>query len=285
MRIGDREIGPNHPPLVIAELGINASGHVDRMHRMIYDAYLAGAECVKAQCRIPTEELSQHAHRVFAGNNPDESVWDLFQRCAFTEEEERAFKQYAESLGMIYLSTPFSIAAVDRLERLGVQAYKIGSGELTNRELIRYVAGKKKPMIVSTGMGTPEDVCAAVSCLPREYALLHCTSLYPTRHDQVRLGAMDWLEFFTPIVGLSDHSPGIWTCLGAVALGASIVEKHFTSDKSWDGPDIPVSIGPDELRDLVVGCRAVWEARGGKKDVLPEEWETRRWYLASRRSG
>lgn len=296
MNIAGREIGPSHPPLVVAEIGINHSGNFERARRMVLDAYAAGAECVKFQCRIPDEDLSPAA-KTIKPSNADETVYDLFSRCALTEEQDRELKQLAESLGMIYLSTPYSRAGIDRLERLGVAAYKIGSGEARDRSFLIEVASTGNPVIVSTGMSTREETYCIMDTLDQYrsgYALLHCTSDYPTKHENVRLGCMPRLarrphpmrsDIYAPrIFGLSDHSPGIWTCLGAVALGASILEKHFTSDKTWPGPDIPVSIGPEELRDLIVGSRAIWEARGGEKTVLPGEAETRRWYEASRRA-
>lgn len=278
MRIGDRDVGLEHPPLVIAEIGINHGGDVDKARRMIDDAAEAGAECVKLQCHVVEDEYVPAAKQVVPGN-ADESIWDIMTRCALDEAAERDLKAYAEERGLLFLSTPFSRAAADRLEAMGVVAYKIGSGECNNLPLVDHVASFGKPVILSTGMNDIESVARTVAVLERRrvaYALLQCTSLYPTPYDRVRLGALEQLaeRFPDAVIGLSDHSLGIYTCLGAVPLGARILEKHFTSDPRWPGPDVPISITPDELADLVRGSRAVFEALGGRKDVLPEERAT-----------
>lgn len=276
LRIGDRCVGDHHPPLVVAEVGINHEGDVARAGRMVDDAHGAGAECVKFQCHVIDDEMIPNA--VVPGN-ATESIWDIMSRCALDEAEESCLKARVESHGMIYLSTPFSRAAADRLERMGVRAYKIGSGECNNYPLVRHIASFGKPVILSTGMNDLDGVQPAVDILRRAgipYALLHCTSMYPTPYDKVRLGALSELaaRFPDAVLGLSDHSIGNYTCLAAVALGARVLEKHFTSDKSWPGPDIAISIDPSELRDLVRGSRAVFAALGGRKTVLPEEQPT-----------
>jgi N-acetylneuraminate synthase len=180
---------------------------------------------------------------------------------------------------MIYLCTPFSRAAAVRLQKMNVEAYKIGSGECNNYPLIEHIARYGRPVILSTGMNDLSSLEPAVAilqqyCIP--YALLHCTSIYPTPYDKVRLGALEALRTHFPdaVVGLSDHSLGNYTCFGAVALGASILEKHFTSDKYWPGPDVSISIDPRELRDLIEGSRAIFQARSGGKTILPEEQPT-----------
>jgi N-acetylneuraminate synthase len=180
---------------------------------------------------------------------------------------------------MTYLSTPFSRAAADRLERMGVRAYKIGSGECNNYPLVRHIASFGKPVILSTGMNDLATIQPAVDILRDHgipYGLMHCTSMYPTPYKKVRLGALRELaeRFPDAVLGLSDHSIGNYACFAAVALGARILEKHFTSDKSWAGPDVPISIDPAQLRDLIQGSRAVFAALGGHKSVLPEEQPT-----------
>jgi N-acetylneuraminate synthase len=211
--------------------------------------------------------------------NAKESILEIMQRCAFDESQERELKKHAERQGVIYLSTPFSRAAADRLERMGVIAYKIGSGECNNTPLVDHIASFGKPVLVSTGMNDLESIARTVGILERrgvQYGLFHCTSMYPTPYDKVRLGALADLAAHFPraVLGLSDHSLGIYTCLAAIPLGARLLEKHFTSDRDWPGPDVPISITPDELRHLVVGASAVFQALGGKKDILPEEQPT-----------
>lgn len=180
---------------------------------------------------------------------------------------------------MIFLCTPFSRAAAERLETMAVSAYKIGSGECNNYPLVRHIASCGKPIILSTGMNDISSIAPAVDILRKAgvpFALMHCTSMYPTPYRKVRLGAMASLRESFPdaVVGLSDHSLGNFTCFAAVALGARLLEKHFTSDKTWPGPDVPLSIDPGELADLVTGANAVYEALGGVKDILPEERPT-----------
>jgi N-acetylneuraminate synthase len=196
--------------------------------------------------------------------------------CSFSEREDRALKRYAEALGLIYLSTPFSRAGADRLTRMKVAAFKIGSGECNNYPLVEHIAKFGKPVILSTGMNDIASVRRSVAILRKHkvpFALMNCTSMYPTPYDKVRLGALAELARAFPdaVVGQSDHSIGNYACFGAAALGASILERHFTSDKKWPGPDIAISMDPAELRDLVVGSRAIWEARGGSKTILKEE--------------
>ena len=276
IHIGTRVVDDASAPLVIAEIGINHEGDPAKARRMVDDAAAAGCECVKFQCHVIEDEMIPND--VIPGN-ARESIWDIMARCALSEADDRALMRYAESKGLIYLSTPFSRAAADRLESMNVPAYKIGSGECNNYPLIRHVAGFGKPIVLSTGMNDLDSIRPAVDILRAagvEYALTHCTSMYPTPYNKVRLGAIPQLrdEFPDAVVGLSDHSIGNYTCLAAVALGARILEKHFTSDKSWPGPDVPISMDPAELADLVRGSRAVFEASGGQKTILTEEQPT-----------
>lgn len=276
MEIAGRKIGLDFPPLVIAEIGINHEGSYDKAIRMVDDAAAAGCECAKFQSHVIEDEMIPND--VVPGN-AKESIWDIMKRCALSEAEEVELKRYVESKGLIYLCTPFSRAAAVRLERMGVLAYKIGSGECNNYPLIAHIASYGKPVILSTGMNNLESVAPAVEILRRAgvpFGLLHCTSMYPTPYHKVRLGGIQALagRFPDAVVGLSDHSLGNYTCLAAVALGARVLEKHFTSDKSWPGPDVPISMDPAELRDMVAGSRAVFEALGGSKDILPEEKPT-----------
>jgi len=209
------------------------------------------------------------------GKISEERLWDIIKRCELTEDEEKRVKAYCEEKGVIYLCTPFSREAADRLEAMNVEAYKIGSGECNNLPLLEHIAQKGKPIILSTGMNDIQSIRRSVSVIQKydlPLILMHCTSMYPTPYERVRLGAItELLEEFGLPVGLSDHSLGIYTCLGAVALGACVLEKHFTVTRSWPGPDVPISIEPHELAELVKGSRAVFVARGGSKTILDEE--------------
>lgn len=276
IQIGNRVVDAGTAPLVVAEIGINHEGDPAKAKRMVDDAAAAGCECVKFQCHVIEDEMIPND--VIPGN-ASESIWNIMARCALSEPDERALMRYTEAKGLIYLSTPFSRAAADRLESMNVPAYKIGSGECNNYPLVRHVASFGKPVILSTGMNDLDSIRPAVEILRAAgvaYALTHCTSMYPTPYDKVRLGAITELRDVFPdaVVGLSDHSIGNYTCFAAVALGARILEKHFTSDKSWPGPDVPISIDPAELADLVRGSRAVFEASGGQKTILAEEQPT-----------
>jgi sialic acid synthase SpsE len=272
--IAGRKIGPEQPPLVVAEVGINHEGNLAKAKECVDAAIAAGAEVIKFQTHITEKEMVPTD--MTPGEISTERLWDIIKRCELTGDEERDLQAYCALKGILYLSTPFSREASDRLEEMGVPAFKIGSGECNNLPLLRHIAAKGKPIILSTGMNDIASVRRSVLVI-REFgtpvALMHCTSMYPTPYEKVRLGAITELaaEFPECPVGLSDHSLNIWTCLGAVALGASVLEKHFTISRSWPGPDTPISIEPDELRDLIQGSRAIWEARGGTKTVLPEE--------------
>ncbi len=274
--VNDRKIGPDHPPLVIAEIGINHEGDYEKAIRMVDDAFAAGCECVKFQSHVIEDEMIPND--VIPGNAA-ETIWDIMARCALTEAQEISLKKYVESKGMIYLCTPFSRAAAERLERMDVAWYKIGSGECNNYPLIRHIAAYRKPMIVSTGMNDIASITPAAEILRQAgvpFVLNNCTSMYPTPYHKVRLGALRELadRFPDAVIGQSDHSIGNYTCFAAVALGASLLEKHFTSDKTWPGPDVPISIDPEELMDLIEGSRSVFQARGGTKGILPEEQPT-----------
>ena len=283
MKIGKRVIGVASPPFVIAEIGINHDGKFWKAKKMVKDAYDAGAECVKFQCHIVEDEMVEND---VVPPNADESIWNMMKRCSLTEKEEKKLKEYTEKLGMIYLSTPFSRAAANRLEHFGISAYKIGSGECNNYPLVEHIASFKKPVILSTGMNDLSSIKKSVKILKKndvEFALLHCTSMYPTPYDKVRLGAMLELKGCFPNYpyGLSDHSMGNYTSFAAAALGASIIEKHFTSNKGWRGPDISISITPSELKSLIDGSKAIYAAVGGSKKVLDEEKSTIKFAYAS----
>jgi N-acetylneuraminate synthase len=255
-------------PLVIAEIGINHEGNFGKAMRMIYDAYRAGCKCVKWQAHIVDSEYIPMARNVIP-SNATENIYDMMARCSFDEEADKFFKGRVELLGMQYLSTPFSRAAAERLERMNVTMYKVGSGECNNLPLIRQIVSYKKPIILSTGMNDFVSIDKAVDIIGDQlYAILHCVSKYPTPYNEVNLPRMlELKERYHVKVGLSDHSIGIYTALAAVALGAEVIEKHFTSDKSWAGADIPISIDPAELRELVRGAEAIESALGaGRAD-------------------
>jgi len=278
IKIQNRKIGLDYPPLVIAEIGINHEGSLKVAKKMVDAAARAGAEVVKHQTHIVEDEMSKAAKSVIPGN-AYVSIYDIMKRCALNEKDEIELKNYVESKGMLFLSTPFSRAAANRLQKMKVSAYKIGSGECNNYPLLEHIAKFKKPVILSTGMNTIESVKKAVAIFKKHevpIALLHTTNLYPTPPHLVRYGAMQQLQEAFPnnVIGLSDHTLNNNACLGAVALGASILERHFTDHKERTGPDIICSMDENECRDLVKGSKEIALMRGGDKEPAKEEQVT-----------
>ena len=276
MKIGNRAISPAHPPLVIAEIGINHGGDLTVAKNMVRLAALSGCECVKHQTHIVEDEMTDEAKQIFPPN-ADVSIWDVMAQCALSREDEAELKRYTEELGLIYISTPFSRAAADFLETLDVPAYKIGSGEADNLPLIRHIARKGKPVIMSTGMQTIETLQESVQILEDagiEYALLECTNLYPSPPEIVSLQGVTDLKAAFPnaVVGFSDHSIGPEMALASVALGASILERHYTDTRYRKGPDIINSMDPAELRFLIDRSREIHTAlMNPKQRTGPEE--------------
>ncbi len=275
MHIAQRQIGPDQPPLVIAEIGINHRGSLKTAMKMVDAAAAAGCEVIKHQTHVVDDEMSHAAKAVVPGNDP-RSIYHIMQACALNECDEILLKQYVESLGLIFISTPFSRAAADRLEKIDVPAYKIGSGECNNLPLLEHIAAFGKPMIVSTGMNDLDSVRESVEVIGRHnvpLALLHTTNLYPTPSRLVRLGAMQALmDAFPQLpVGLSDHTENNLACLAATALGACILERHFTDTRRRKGPDIINSMDPKQLRELLRDSEQIFLMRGGEKQAAAEE--------------
>jgi N-acetylneuraminate synthase len=283
--IGHKRVGANHPPIVIAEIGINHEGSLQTAIKMVDAAIDAGAEIIKHQTHIIEDEMSEEAKSVIPGN-ADVSIYEIMHRCALNEKDERALMEHVQRRGRIFISTPFSRAAVDRLVKFDIPAFKIGSGECNNYPLIKYIARFKKPVILSTGMNSIESIRPSVDILRQNnvpFALLHCTNVYPTPFDLVRLGAMVKLQeaFTDAVVGLSDHTISNNACLGAVALGASILERHFTDSMDRPGPDIVCSMDPAALSALIQGSREIFLARGGDKLAVDAEAPTIAFAFAS----
>lgn len=275
IEIESRKIGYNYPPVVIAEIGINHGGSLETAFEMVDSAFESGAEIIKHQTHIVEDEMTKEAKKVIPGN-ANVSIYEIMEQCALSEKQEIKLKNYVESKGMIFISTPFSRTAANRLERMNVSSYKIGSGECNNYPLIEHIASFGKPMIVSTGMNNIESVKKTVNILENfniQYALLHTTNLYPTPSHLVRLGGMEELsrEFPNAVIGLSDHTVSNLACFGAVALGASILERHFTDSMDRKGPDIVNSMDPKAMEELIKGTSEIAKMRGGKKEAATEE--------------
>lgn len=276
--IGPIQIGAGAEPLVIPEMGINHEGSLATAKLIVDAAARAGARIIKHQTHVVEDEMSHAAKKVIPGNT-DVSIYEVMERCALSEEEEFELKHYVESKGLVFLSTPFSRAAADRLERFGVLAYKIGSGELNNYPLIKHIASFGKPMIVSTGMNDIPAIKKTVSILEEakvSYALMHTTNLYPTDPKLVRLGAMqEMMEAFPGVpVGLSDHTLTNTACIAAMALGAAAVERHFIDKMDRPGPDVVCSMDEERCAELVQAAKDVPRMLGGKKEAAAEEQVT-----------
>jgi N-acetylneuraminate synthase len=278
IEIAGRKIGLDYPPLVIAEIGINHEGSIEVAKEMVDAAHRAGVEVVKHQTHIVEDEMSGAAKKVIPGN-ADVSIYEIMERCSLNEADELELKKYVESKGMIFISTPFSRAAAERLKKFDIPAYKIGSGECNNYPLLEHIASFGKPVILSTGMNTIESIRKAVAIFDKHkvpVALLHTTNLYPTPTHLVRFGAMSQMHeaFSEKVFGLSDHTLNNNACLGAVALGASILERHFTDHMQRTGPDIVCSMDEETTAQLIESSEEIWKMRGGIKEPAQEEQVT-----------
>ncbi len=276
INIGIFKVNPGMRPLVIAEAGINHNGDIDIAKEMVKAAKNAGADIIKFQTHIADAEmLPDKSLGSDAGSHVTRSLFDIMSDCNLSLEDHIELKKESENEDILFLSTPFSIEAVELLEKVDVPAYKIGSGEVTNLPFIEYIAKKEKPIILSTGTANWDEVCKAVDVIKSnnsELILMQCTSNYPTPYENVNLGVLQKMrdEFDIP-VGLSDHCTGNYACFGAVALGACIVEKHFTLSRLLPGIDQSSSIEPNELKDLVDGVKAISSALLNDEKELNDE--------------
>lgn len=278
-------IGDSHPPVVVAEIGINHEGSLSTAIEMADAALDAGVVFIKHQTHIPDAEMSEEAKTIIPGN-ADVSIYEVISRCALSEDEEWQLMQHINARGGIFFSTPFSREAADRLAGWNVPLFKVGSGECNNYPLVEHIASFRKPVILSTGMNTIEQVRPSVDILRSSgvpFALLHTTNLYPTPNRLIRLGGLSYLAEAFPdaVVGLSDHSTSNSACIASVALGARILERHFTDSPERFGPDIPCSMTPEDARHLIRSSREVFDASGGVKGPAEEEEVTMAFAFAS----
>ena len=283
MRIADRPIGPDAPTFIIAEACDNHFGQLDTAMEMVRQAKLAGADAVKFQHHLPDEEMLPDAPM---SDNFDEPLYDFLKRHALKLEDHRKLMEYAESLGIIFLCTPFSWAAAQELNELGVPAFKIGSGEMTDIPTLVRIAEFGRPMLVSTGMSTFDEIDRTYRALEKtgaDLALLNCVSEYPPVYEDLNLRVIESMieRYPAAVIGHSDHAPDLYTAFAAVVLGARIIEKHVILDKRLPGPDQSVSIDFRDLADLVDGIRKVEAAMGSTKQVHPREAQVREWAFRS----
>ncbi|URQ65075.1 N-acetylneuraminate synthase family protein [SAR86 cluster bacterium] len=285
MKIKHRNIGQGNPPLIIAELGINHGGSLDVAKKMVLAAKKSGCEIIKHQTHILEDEMTDEAKSIFPPN-ADKSIWDVISECILTKEEEVKLKDFTESQGLIYISTPFSRAAADFLQSIDVPAFKIGSGECDNLPLLKHIASFGKPIIMSTGMQSIDSLRRSVEILDSSnirYALLECTNLYPSPPENVSLQGIALLRenFPNAVIGFSDHSIGPSMALASVACGASIIERHFTDSMYREGPDIAASMNPSELSFLIEKSKEIFIASQNIKNRTKEEEDVYRFARAS----
>lgn len=275
-----RSVGPGTPCFVIAEAGVNHGGQLELAHRLVDVACEAGADAVKFQTFVAERLVTRDAPKAEyqeATTGAGEPQRDMLRRLELAPDDYAGLKAHCGERGIIFLSTPFDEESADSLDAIGVPAFKVSSGDLTNMPLLERIGSKKKPVLLSTGMSTLDEIASGLSTLElagaRGVILLHCVSEYPAPASDANLRAMQMMaaRFERPI-GFSDHTLGIEVALAAVALGACVIEKHFTLDRSLIGPDHRASLEPDELSALVHGIRTVEQALGSgvKEPALGE---------------
>ena len=270
VKIADRFIGDNKPCFIIAEAGVNHNGDVNLAKKLIHVAKEAGADAVKFQsfkAENVVTKTAQKARYQKQTTGPAESQYEMIKKLELTDADFEKLALYARKRGIMFLSTPFDKESVDLLDKLGMPAFKVASGEITNFPLLKYIAKKGKPVILSTGMSTLKEIDEALQVIKSEglkdIVLLHCVTAYPSKVEDMNLRAMETLKStFKLPVGLSDHTIGITVPIAAVALGAAVIEKHFTLDKNLPGPDHRASLEPEELKGMIKAVRETEKALG-----------------------
>ena len=270
MKINNREIGFQHPPFVIAEMSANHNGSLDNAFQIIDEAKNAGADAVKMQTYSPdtmTLNIDSLDFQIDGGLWDGWTLYELYKWAQTPWDWHKPLFDHANKIGITIFSSPFDFSAVDLLEDLNAPAYKIASFEAVDLPLIRYVASTRKPMIISTGMAELEEIQEAIEAARdggcEEIAILHCVSGYPAPAEDYNLRTIpDLIERFGLVTGLSDHMLGNSTAIASIALGASIIEKHFTLERRGGGPDDSFSLEPDELFALTRNVRTAWSALG-----------------------
>lgn len=268
--IAERRIASDAPPYVIAEMSANHNGKLDNALRIISAAKLAGADAIKLQTYRPdtiTLDVDSEQFKIRGGLWDGRTLYDLYEQAHMPWDWHMPLFEHAKREGITIFSSPFDRTAVDLLEDLGAPAYKIASFEAVDLPLIKYVAATRKPMIISTGMADAEEIQEAVDAAREggcaQLALLHCVSGYPAPAEDYNLQTIpDMARRFGTVIGLSDHTLDNITAIASVALGARIIEKHFTLDRSGGGPDDSFSLEPAGLKELCTGARTAWQSLG-----------------------
>lgn len=280
--INGRLVGAEYPAFIIAEACDNHLGNMDAAREMVRQAKLAGADAIKFQHHLPDEEMLPDAPM---SDNFGEPLYEFLKKYALTLEQHRCLKSYCDEVGILYMCTPFSWKAAQEIESL-VPAFKIGSGEMTDVPTLVRIAQFGKPMIVSTGMSTFEEIDRTYEALSKRgvpLVLMNCVSEYPPVYEDLNLGVIREMinRYPQAVIGHSDHTPDLYTCFAAVALGARVIEKHVILDKQQPGPDQSVSIDFRELAELIRGIRKVEVGLGNEKRVHQREQSIRAWAFRS----
>lgn len=289
-RIGDRTVGNGHPVFIIAELSANHLQKFDLAVETIRAVKETGADAVKLQTYTPdtmTMDVDNEYFRIRQGTIWDgKTLYQLYREAYTPWEWQPKLKEIAEDLGLLFFSTPFDKSAVDFLEKMDVPAYKVASFEITDIPLIEYIASKGRPVILSTGIATLSDIKEAVNACHRlgnnQLALLKCASAYPAPPEEMNLRTIANLaETFKTVAGLSDHTLGIAVPIASIALGASILEKHFILDRKLGGPDAPFSLEPEEFKTMIESIREAEAAMGDISYDLSERTKRSREFSRS----
>jgi pseudaminic acid synthase len=270
IQIAGRPIGPDHPPYVIAEVSANHNGKLETAMRIIEEAQKAGADAAKLQTYKPdtiTLNCDSEDFKIRGGLWDGRTLYELYEEAHMPWEWHKPLFEHARKVGITLFSSPFDNTAIDLLEDLNAPAYKIASFEAVDLPLIKYAASTGKPMIISTGMADAEEIQEAIDAAReggcKELAVLHCVSGYPAPAEDYNLRTIpDMIQRFGLVTGLSDHTLDNTTAITSVAMGASIIEKHFTLDRSGGGPDDSFSLEPAELTALCQGAKTAWQALG-----------------------
>lgn len=268
--LGKKLIAESSPVFVIAEIGVNHNGSIELAQKLIDEAVAGGADCVKFQTFKAEQIVTHHSPKAdyqLKVTDKNESQFSMLKKLELSFEAHVILKEYAEKKGVVFISTPYNLEDIDFLEKLGVSGFKIASGQLIEHPFLEYIAKKNRPLILSTGMGYLSDVDSAIRVIKgagnKQLALLQCTTNYPSDESEVNLNVISsFKQSFGLITGYSDHTQSNIAIMGAVALGAKIIEKHFTLDKKMEGPDHSSSSEPKEFKQLVQEIRLMEKALG-----------------------
>jgi len=279
IKIKDRTIGGKNPCFIIAEAGVNHNGDVDTAKKMIDAANEAGADAVKFQTfiaeKLATKKVGKADYQ--KKDNDAGTQFDMLKKLELGREHHAVLQNYCDEKGILFLSTPFDTGSIDFLDSINIPAFKISSGDLNNHPFLEHLASKNKPILLSTGMSTMDEIRDAVNLIKEkgnnQIVLLHCVTAYPTPIEEANVRAMlELKKLGVNVVGFSDHTAGIYASIAAAALGASVIEKHYTLDRNMDGPDHAASLEPGDLKDLVSAIRSVEASLGtGEKIPMPSE--------------